>query len=196
MDEYLTIDESAEGFFKDRGSKFFSYAFHVETEEEITEILKDLKKKYYDARHHCYAWRLGADKKRYRANDDGEPSNSAGPPILGQIKSFDLTDILIVNVRYFGGTLLGVSGLINANKTAAAEAIKNSKITKKTVNQNLELYFEYPILNDVMRIIKDENANITEQLFEMSCKIVLNIRLNDFERIKNRFEKLIHITIK
>ncbi len=189
-DEYKTIKAPAEGFFKDKASKFYSFAFPVETETEIDAHLKELRKRFFDARHHCYAWRLGADKKNFRANDDGEPANSAGAPILGQIRSFDLTNILIVNVRYFGGTLLGVGGLINANKTAAAEAIKASEIIIKTVKQKLEITFNYLVMNDVMKIIKDEDLKPEKQTFDNVCKMELYIRSTDFERIKQRFSKI------
>lgn len=190
MDEFKTIKIISEGFFKDRGSKFYSFAYPVETEEEITEILKKLRKKFYDARHHCYAWRLGADKKRFRANDDGEPSNSAGPPILGQIKSNDLTNILIVNIRYFGGTLLGVSGLINANKTAASESIKANEIISKTVNEEINFSFDYPDMNDVMKIVKEEELKPLNQFYDSNCKMSLSIRLGNLEKVKSRLNKV------
>ncbi len=189
-DQYKTIKTASEGFYKDKASKFYSFAFPVETEEEINEHLKELRKRFFDARHHCYAWRLGAEKTHFRANDDGEPSNSAGAPILGQIRSFDLTNILIVNVRYFGGTLLGVSGLINANKTAAAEAIKAAEIINKTVNALLSFSFDYIEMNDVMKIIKDEDLKPINQTFGNNCSMQLSIRLAHINKVKERLLKV------
>ncbi len=182
-DQYKTIKEHSEGFFKDRSSKFYGLAFHVNSEEEIKEIRESVRKEYHDARHHVYAYRLGADLKIFRASDDGEPSNSSGPPILGKIRSYELTDILIIVVRYFGGTKLGIPGLINAYGTAAEEAIKNAKIIVKTVTKELTINFEYPQMNDVMRIIKDNDLTILEQDFQLSCSIVLDIPESIFERI-------------
>jgi uncharacterized YigZ family protein len=195
-DEYKTIKAPAEGFFKDKASKFYSFAFPVETETEIDAHLKELRKRFFDARHHCYAWRLGSDKKNFRANDNGEPANSAGAPILGQIRSFDLTNILIVNVRYFGGTLLGVGGLINANKTAAAEAIKASEIIIKTVKQELEITFNYLVMNHVMKIIKEEDLKPENQTFDNVCKMQLYIRSSDFERVTQRFSKIENVNVQ
>ena len=182
-DQYKTIKERSKGFFKDKSSKFYGLAFHVKSEEEIKEIRESVRKEYHDARHHVYAYRLGSDMKIFRASDDGEPSNSSGPPILGKIRSFELTDILIIVVRYFGGTKLGIPGLINAYGTAAEEAIKNAKIIIKTVTKELTINFEYPQMNDVMRIIKDNDLTILEQDFQLSCKIVLDIPESSFERI-------------
>ncbi|MGC9354952.1 MAG: IMPACT family protein, partial [Mariniphaga sp.] len=159
-DSYKTIKEKSKGLFKDRGSKFLSYAFPVETEDEIKEILNQVKKEHHSARHHCYAWRLGTEEITFRANDDGEPSSTAGKPILGQLLSFELTNTLIIVVRYFGGTLLGTSGLINAYRTAAAEAIKNAKIETRIIEEKFLLKFTYKEMNDVMQIIKQENLNI------------------------------------
>jgi len=190
IDEFNTIKDISEGFYKDRGSKFYSFAFPVETENEINEILAELRKKYYDARHHCYAWRLGADKDRFRSNDDGEPSNSAGPPILGQIKSFDLTNVLVVNIRYFGGTLLGVGGLITANKTAAKESLSAAEIITKTVNQEIYFSFEYPAMNEVMKVAKEEDLKPLNQTYLDNCKMSLSIRLGNLERIKERLLKI------
>lgn len=195
-DSYLTIKKPSEGFFKDRGSKFLAFAHPVSSEEEITEIQKALRKKYYDARHHVYAFRLGADMKTYRASDDGEPSNSSGPPVLGQIRSHELTDVLIVVVRYFGGTKLGVPGLINAYKTAAEDAINNAKIIEKTVDDLIELKFEYLLMNDVMRIIKDEELIQESQEFELSCKIILRIRQSNTQKVLSRFEQLHQLGVK
>lgn len=188
-DQYKTIKERSEGYFKDKSSKFYGLAFPVNTEDDISKIRESVRKEYHDARHHVYAYRLGADMKTFRASDDGEPSNSSGPPILGKIRSFELTDILIIVVRYFGGTKLGIPGLINAYGTAAEEAIKNAKIIIKTITKQLTIKFEYPQMNDVMRIIKDNDLKIIEQDFQLSCKIVLDIPESVFERIFNAFEK-------
>jgi len=190
VDEYKSIARASEGVFKDRGSKFLAYAFPVETEVQVSEFQKELRKKHFDARHHCYAFRLGAEKNIYRAGDDGEPANSSGPPILGQIRSTDLSDILIVVVRYFGGTKLGVPGLINAYKTAAAEAIANAEIITKTVTSSVSFSFNYQTMNDVMRLIKEENLKITEQDFQMKCKMTIEVRLKLLEKVKMRLEKI------
>ena len=189
-DTYQTIAKTAEGFFKDKGSKFLAFAYHVKNEREVDEHIKKLRKKYYDARHHCFAYRLGPDKKKYRANDDGEPSNTAGQPILGQIRSKDLTDVLIVVVRYFGGTLLGVSGLINAYKSASIDALNNADFITKTVNEIITISYEYADMDKVMRIIKDENLNKIEQNFDMTCSIKLSIRKSLVEKVLERFGKI------
>ncbi len=188
-DEYKTISSKAEGFFKDKSSKFYAFAYPVKNDEEISFFREKLRKEYHDARHHVYAYRLGAEKKIFRASDDGEPSNSSGPPILGQIKSHDLTDILIVVVRYFGGTKLGIPGLINAYKSAADEAIKNSDIITKTVNKTITVKFEYPQMNNVMRVVKEEKVKLKDQKFELSCEITIEIRLSCAEKVLNRFKK-------
>lgn len=188
-DQYKTIKQESEGFFKDRSSKFYSFTFPVKTEDDIVECRAKIRKKYYDARHHVYAYRLGADFKTFRASDDGEPSNSSGPPILGKIRSYELTDILIIVVRYFGGTKLGIPGLINAYGTAAEEAIKNAKILTKTITKKLTIKFEYPQMNDVMRIIKDNDLKISKQDFQISCEIVLDIPKSSFDRYYETFKK-------
>ncbi|HEY0030535.1 MAG TPA: YigZ family protein [Bacteroidia bacterium] len=189
-DTYLTINKPAEGLMKDRGSKFLSYAFPVVSEEEIKKELSFLRKLHPSARHHCYAFRLGADKQAYRANDDGEPSNTAGKPILGQIQSKDLTNILVVVVRYFGGTLLGVSGLINAYKLAAADALNNAQITEKTVNDIYELTFGYIFMNDVMKIIKDEELLILSQNFALSCALSFSVRKSNSTKVYDQMSKV------
>lgn len=189
-DTYFTIERPSEGLFKDRGSKFISYAFPVSNEEEIKKQLAILRKEHPSANHHCYAFRLGADKLAFRSNDDGEPSNTAGKPILGQIQSKDLTNILIVVVRYFGGTLLGVSGLINAYRQAAAEAIANAMITEKTVNDIYELKFDYLLMNDVMKIMKDEKLEQLSQEFELSCKLSFGVRKSNSVKVYDLFKKL------
>ncbi|MCF8373860.1 MAG: YigZ family protein [Bacteroidales bacterium] len=189
-DTYKTIAAPSEGNFKDRGSKFPSFAFPVYSEEEIKEILQDLRKKYYDARHHCYAWRLGADMEHYRTNDDGEPSSTAGKPILGQIQSNGLSNILIVVIRYFGGTKLGVPGLINAYRTAAADALSNAEFVEKTVNDILRVDFDYLAMNDVMKIMKEDQPLQIDQQFDLKCSITLSIRQSESERLTGKFEEI------
>jgi len=188
-DQYKTIKSKSEGFFKDRNSKFYAFAFPVKTEDDIQRFRVGIRKEYYDARHHVYAYRLGSDMKLFRASDDGEPSNSSGPPILGKIKSYGLTDILIVVVRYFGGTKLGIPGLINAYGTAAEEAIKNAGIIVKTVTRKLVIEFEYAQMNDVMRLIKNFNLTVAEQNLQMSCEMILEIPLGIFTKLKRKFEQ-------
>jgi len=189
-DTYYTLKEPSEGFFKDRGSKFIARAFHVTTEEEAKEILISIKKEYHNARHHCYAYRLGVNKEKFRFNDDGEPSSTAGKPIYGQILSSDLTDVLIIVIRYFGGTKLGVSGLINAYRNASRDAINNSKIIEKYVSDILILNFNYQLLNKCMRIIKENGLAVRLQDFKESCKIELEIKKNDTHRIMKILEKI------
>lgn len=188
-DTYFTIEAPAEALFKDKGSKFIGLAYPVQNEQHIKEILQGLKKEHHTANHHCYAYRLGADKLTFRANDDGEPSNTAGRPILGQIQSNDLTDILIVVVRYFGGTLLGVSGLIHAYKTSAAEAIKVSKIVEKQILFCYTIRFPFEQLNDVMKILKQSDSKITAQEFDNNCKISFNIRKASSEACEEKLKK-------
>jgi len=196
-DTYKTIIKpSEESLFKDRGSKFYGYAFPVTSEEEIKEHIEGLKKTHFNARHWCYAWQLGKDYSKYRANDDGEPSNSAGMPIYGQLQSFDVTNILVVVVRYFGGTKLGVGGLIQAYKTGAQWALENSNIVEKTIDIDFKLQFEYPEMNTVMRIIKDQNLNITGQKLELNCEYIISVRKKDAERIFNLFDNTYKVTIK
>ncbi len=195
-DTYKTIEKPCEGYFKDKGSKFFSYAYPVKTEEEVKEILAQLKKEHHSARHHCYAWRLGIENIQYRANDDGEPSSSAGKPILGQLLSFDVTNVLIVVVRYFGGTLLGVSGLINAYRTAASEALKNAVISTRLIENRYELHFTYSELNEVMHIIKQENLNITDTKFEEKCSLVFSVRKSEALKIEQTFINFYGVKIK
>lgn len=196
-DTYNTITApSKEVLFKDRGSKFYGYAFPVNTEEEIKEHIDNLKKTHFNARHWCYAWQLGKEYDRYRANDDGEPSNSAGMPIYGQLQSFNVTNTLIVVVRYFGGTKLGVGGLIQAYKTAAQWALENSKIVEKTIDVQYKLVFDYPEMNTVMRIIKDQNLNITGQKLELNCEYILSVRKKDADRIFSIFENTYKVMIK
>jgi uncharacterized YigZ family protein len=189
-DTYKTISSPCEGIFKDKGSKFLSYVYPVVSESEIREIIQNLRKEHHSARHHCYAWRLGYEKLAFRANDDGEPSATAGKPILGQIQSFDLTDILIVVVRYFGGTLLGVSGLINAYRNAALDAINKAEIIEKVVEKKLTLEFGYGVINEVMKILKDEKLQQINPVFDLRCRVTTLIRLNEFDRIEQEFLKI------
>ena len=185
-DVYKTIERPSEGLYKEKGSRFMAFAYPVRTEEDIRQIVSALKEKYYDARHHCYAWRLGATKTHFRINDDGEPSSTAGKPIYGQIQSNDLTDILVVVVRYFGGIKLGVPGLIHAYREAATDAIAQAIIVEKTVNEQLRIHFSYLVLNDVMKIVKEEGAEVLERNFEMACEMLLSIRQKDMPALKNR----------
>ena len=190
MDTYLTISSPSEALYKDKGSKFYAFAYPVQTIEQIKEILAEKRKEYYDARHVCYAYMLGYEREVFRANDDGEPSGTAGRPILGQINSTNLTDILIIVVRYFGGTLLGTSGLIQAYKTSAAEAIAAATIEERIVEKTFVSKFGYQDLNAVMRIMKDFDLAIVNQIQEMDCTLYFRIRLGDIERVKDRFDKL------
>ncbi len=195
-DTYKTIEKSGEGYYKDKGSKFLSYAFPVFSEEEIKEKIFFLKKEHHSARHHCYAWRLGTEEITFRANDDGEPSSTAGKPILGQLQSFDVTNILIVVVRYFGGTLLGVSGLINAYKNAAIDVLNKTEIVTKTIERHFRLHFEYPVLNDVMNIIKQENYNIRNTDFGIDCKLDFSVRKSEAEMAEAIFNNFFGVEIK
>lgn len=181
-DCYKSISAQSSGVYKDKGSKFLAFAFPVETEEQIKEHLTSIKSKYFDARHHCYAYRLGLEGKVWRMNDDGEPSSTAGKPILGQILSNELSDILIIVVRYFGGTLLGTSGLIQAYKNASADAISNAEIIEKIATNQFEITFDYLQMNDVMKVLKNYKLTPIKQNFDNICSISLNIRLTDKER--------------
>jgi uncharacterized YigZ family protein len=189
-DTYLTLAKISEGLYKEKGSKFLAYAYPVESEEEIKEHLDELKKKYYDARHHCFAFILGKDQDRYRANDDGEPNHSAGDPILGQIRSNNLTNVLIVVIRYFGGTKLGVSGLINAYKEAAAEAIAHNEIVTKIVTEKVRITFDYLAMNDVMRLIKDYELEILKQDFDLECQMTFAVRLQLKDEVIEKLQKI------
>jgi len=190
MDTYRTIKALATGTYSEKRSKFLAFAIPVRSVEEVKQIVAEYQKKYYDARHVCYAYMLGAERKDFRANDNGEPSGTAGKPILGQINSNELTDILIVVVRYFGGVKLGTSGLIVAYRLAAAEAIAAAEIIEKTVDEEITFGFEYPFLNDVMRIVKEENPQIVSQGFDNDCTMTLRIRKDAMPRLKARLEKV------
>jgi len=195
-DTYQSITEpSPEVLFKDRNSKFFGYAFPIKTEEEANQHLEDLRAKHQKARHWCYAWQIGKEEFQYRANDDGEPSNSAGMPIYGQIQSFDVTNILIVVVRYFGGVKLGVGGLINAYKTAAQMALEASDILKRTIDEIFVVKFDYPEMNKVMQVIKKNNLNVIDQKLEIDCKIFIAVRKKDVENIYSKFDNTYKVEI-
>ncbi|WP_195252555.1 IMPACT family protein [Hoylesella timonensis] len=190
-DQYRTIThQMGEGFYSEKRSKFLAFAHHVTTENEVKELLQTYKKKYYDARHCCYAYMLGADRSVFRANDDGEPSSTAGKPILGQINAHELTDILIVVVRYFGGTKLGTSGLIVAYRTAAAAAIENAQIETRYVEDIIDYSFTYPLLNEVMRVVKELEPRIVSQTFDNTCHISLAIRKSQAAELRQRLEQL------
>ncbi len=190
MDTYRTIKAASEGAYSEKRSKFLAFAMPVRSVEEVKQIVAEYQKKYYDARHVCYAYMLGAERKEFRANDNGEPSGTAGKPILGQINSNELTDILIVVVRYFGGVKLGTSGLIVAYRLAAAEAIAAAEIVEKTVDEDVTFHFEYPFMNDVMRIVKEEEPQIVVQDFYNDCTMTLRIRKDSMPRLKARLEKV------
>lgn len=189
-DSYLTIKAFSQGLYKEKGSRFIGLVYPVSGPEEIKAILEKVRKQYHDARHHCFAWVLGRDKQNYRLNDDGEPSGTAGKPILGQISSHGLTDVLIVVVRYFGGKLLGVGGLINAYRSAAESAINNGEIVELFIQDFYELSFPYPALNGVMKIIRDEDINQSEQKFEHECCININFRRSKGEKVLKRFSRI------
>ncbi|MCT4673362.1 MAG: IMPACT family protein [Prolixibacteraceae bacterium] len=189
-DTYLTIESSSEGLFKDKGSKFIAYAYPIYSEDEVKPIIEVLKKEHYSARHHCFAWRLGVDGERFRANDDGEPSGSAGKPILGQLLSKNITNILVVVVRYFGGTLLGVPGLINAYKNATRDVIDNANVIEKIVEDKVEVTFDYLVMNDVMKVIKDEDLKQLSSEYDLMCKIVLPVRQQKTKRVVERLSKI------
>ena len=191
LDEYMTISQKVgEGFYSEKRSKFLAFAHHVTNENEVKELLQAYKKKYYDARHCCYAYMLGADRSVFRANDDGEPSSTAGKPILGQINAHELTDILIVVVRYFGGIKLGTSGLIVAYRTAAAAAIENAQIETRYVEDIIDYSFTYPLLNEVMRVVKELEPRIVSQTFDNTCHISLAIRKSQAAELRQRLQQL------
>ena len=190
-DEYLTItDTPSEGFYSEKRSKFLAFAFHVTSEEEVKQYVAEFRKKYYDARHVCWAYMIGADRTDFRANDDGEPSSTAGKPILGQINKNELTDILIIVVRYYGGVNLGTSGLIVAYRTAAAEAIANAEVVSRFVEEEVVFDFPYIMMNDVMKIIKDMSPRIISQTYDNTCEMKLSIRKSEAPMLKAKFDKL------
>lgn len=188
-DVFYSIKAPSQGLYREKGSRFIAFAYPVTDTEEIKEIIDRIRKEHHDARHHCYAYMLGSDRLTWRINDDGEPSGTAGKPILGQINSAGLTDILIVVTRYFGGTLLGVSGLINAYKTAAADAIHNAVIAELTVQEHYELRFPYEAMNSVMKILKDEEVAQSDHLFDMVCSLKISFRASISDRIMARLKR-------
>ena len=196
MDCYKTISTTSEGYITEQKSKFLSFAIPVQTPEEVKEIVEQYRKKYYDARHACWAYMLGSDRAQFRAVDDGEPSSTAGKPILGVINSNELTNILIIVIRYFGGIKLGTSGLIAAYRAAAQEAVQNAEIIEKTVDEDIRIIFEYPFLNGVMKIIKEDNPIIVSQQFEMDCEMILRIRKGDAEKLKSKLLKIDSLRIE
>ena len=195
-DTYKTIIAPTEGIYKEKGSKFLSFAIPVSSADEVKEIVKNYRKEYYDSRHVCYAYMLGADRKEFRANDDGEPSGTAGRPILGQINSRELTDILVIVVRYFGGILLGTGGLVVAYKEATTDALDQAEVIEKTVDESISIIFDYVLMNEVMRIIKDTNAQISSQNFEDQCAMQLSIRKQDAGLLSAKLAKIYGLQIK
>lgn len=197
MDTYKTIASSVqEVIFKEKSSKFLGYAFPVTSEEEIKAHLEAVKKEHFSARHWCYAWQLGhGTNQRYRANDDGEPNNTAGIPIYGQIQSFELTNILVIVVRYFGGIKLGVGGLVQAYRTTAQLTLQEAEIEEKLITEELRIRFEYPLMNKVMRVVKEQNLNITQQLLTEDCELHLAIRQSDYQRMQELFENIYGVLI-
>ncbi|MEM7486973.1 MAG: YigZ family protein [Bacteroidota bacterium] len=196
-DIFKTIESpSNEILYKDRKSKFYGYAFPITSEDEVKPIIEKLRNKHHTANHVCYAWQLGEKVYSYRANDDGEPNNSAGMPIYGQIQSFDVTNILIVVVRIFGGTKLGVGGLIQAYRTAAQIVLENATIVEKTIASFFELHFEYPAMDKVMRIIKQKGITIVSQKMELTCILAISVRKSKGEQTKLLFDEMQHVAIK
>lgn len=197
MDTYKTIASSVqEVIFKEKSSKFLGYAFPVTSEEEIKAHLEEVKKAHFSARHWCYAWQLGyGTNQRYRANDDGEPNNTAGIPIYGQIQSFELTNILVIVVRYFGGIKLGVGGLVQAYKTTAQLTLQEAETEEKLITEELRIRFDYPLMNKVMRVVKEQNLNITQQLLTENCELHLAIRQSDYQRMQELFENIYGVLI-
>lgn len=192
---YQTIEKPSEGSYKEKGSKFLAFAFPIESESDVKSQLTALKKEYFDARHHCYAWVLGPEKKNFRTSDDGEPNHSAGDPIIGQIRSKDLTNVLIVVVRYFGGVKLGVGGLVSAYKIAAEEALKNSSIISKEVFHDFEIEYDYPATPDVMKLVKEFNLRITLQDFQSRCLMKGAVPLREKEKLTTRVELMVALSV-
>lgn len=190
-DSYKTISRPSTGIYKELGSKFLSFAYPVSNEEEVKEIINTLKKDYHDARHHCYAYRIGPEGELWRANDDGEPSSSAGRSILGQLLSYQLSDVLVVVVRYFGGTKLGIPGLIKAYKSAASDAIEKGEVVCKTAMRSISITYDYIRMNDIMKFIRDFSAQIEEQQFDNLCKIRIKVRRGDLLRFCSEIEPFV-----
>lgn len=191
IDEFKTIKDKSEGTYSELRSKFLAFAHHVTTVEEAMALVEQYQKKYYDARHVCWAYMLGAERETFRSNDNGEPSGTAGKPILGQINSNELTDIIILIVRYFGGVKLGTSGLIVAYRTAAAEAIANAEIETRTVDEEYTFSFEYPLMNSVMKVARDLEARIITQSYDMDCQMTLSIRRGKMQELQEKIKKVL-----
>src|ERR1035437_283391 len=189
-DIYKTIASTSQGIFKEKGSRFVSLAVPISCQKEIKSIIDKIRSEHHEARHHCYAYIIGHERIIWRVNDDGEPSGTAGRPILGQINSFGLTNIIIIVSRYFGGTLLGVSGLINAYRSAAESALRNAELIEKTVNEYYKITYPYISMNDVMKILKEENIGQSEKSFDIECNILLNFRLSVKEKVLNRLSRI------
>ena len=194
-DTYKTLRMPSNGIYKAKGSRFLAFSFPVTSVNDIKPLLDDYRKKYHDARHHCYAYVIGADKSVWRANDDGEPSGTAGKPILGQINSFGLTNVLVIVIRYFGGTLLGTSGLINAYKSAAYESLEKAQVIECTVNEYYKIEFPYSSINRIMKIIKDEDINQSDQVFDLTSSMKINFRASSKERILKKLNEIENIRI-
>lgn len=194
-DTYKTITKSSEGLYKEKMSKFLAFAEPCSSAEEAKEIAAMYKKEYFDARHVCWAYMIGPQRLEFRSNDDGEPSGTAGKPILGQINSFELTNIVVIVVRYFGGIKLGTSGLIEAYRTAAAEALSAAEIEERLVEDTLEVYFEYPLMGEAMRIVKEEGAKVLLQDFTIDCRLKLSLRKSLMPKMRTRFENVFGIKI-
>ena len=194
-DTYKMLSTPGEGLYKEKGSKFIASAFTVTSEDDVKRALAEVKKKYYDARHHCYAYMIGPDKSCFRSSDDGEPSGTAGKPILNQILSKDVTNVCVVVTRYFGGIKLGTSGLINAYKNASREALDNAQVVEKTINEIYSLEFEYPLMNEVMRIMKEEDLEQQNSRFELDCYLEFSTRKNSASRIFEKFSNLFGVKI-
>ncbi len=195
-DEYKTVESICQGIYKEKGSKFIAFVHPIDSEDDVKGIVDDYKKRLFDARHHCYAYQLGINGDVFRENDDGEPSGTAGKPIHGQIKSFGITNVLIVVVRYFGGVKLGVGGLINAYKQAALDAINQSVIVAKTINSLYNVTFGYFQLNDVMKLVKENDIQVINQTFELSCEMTISLRLSKQNAILEKLQKIEGLTVK
>ena len=195
-DTFLTIASETEGIYKEKGSKFLSFAYPVRSEEDVKEKVDGLRRKYFDARHHCYAYRLGPDGERYRANDDGEPNNSAGKPILGRIVSYDLTNVLVVVVRYFGGILLGTGGLTQAYKQATADALSRAEIIRDTITETYRLCFEYPDMSKILKEVKDMNLRCYDRDFGQTCRMRVEVRKSLSSQLKRRLETIESLKIE
>ena len=194
-DTYKTITQTSEGLYKEKMSKFLSFAVPCSSAQEALDIVKLYRNEYCDARHCCWAYMIGSERKEFRSNDDGEPSGTAGKPILGQINSFDLTNLVVIVVRYFGGIKLGASGLIEAYRTAAQEALSVAQIEERLIEEELQVAFEYPLMGDVMRIVKEEGATVLAQDFQLSCRLHLSLRRGQMPHMRQRFEDLYGATI-